>query len=148
MRTSWPCLVALVNWPSPPSLPLLRPRRLRPRTRISCCQVRISCSQTHSAARASVHSSLICVLRGISPRLPPGDRVCGAVAQTESIVRLACTGREGRTCAMTCVISVVMLRALGRGGDSGESEDDVTEMMSSGSGAQFCCSVGRGRLGW
>ena len=45
---------------------------------------------------------------------------------------------------MTCVVRILLLRALCRGGGSGESEDDVTEMMSSGSGASFCWSVGRG----
>ena len=48
---------------------------------------------------------------------------------------------------MTCVVCVLLLRALCRGGGSEESEDDVTEMMSSGSGAQFlllCVEGGRG----
>ena len=65
-----------------PSLPLLRPRRRRLRRSItpassptdsySCSQVWTSCPQTRSAARASIHSSLICAC--FSTYLMPDDR--------------------------------------------------------------------------
>ena len=136
-----------------------------------------SCSQAHSVARASGHSSLICLLRvlaasvlwydpsagrhsagklvsgrpiseftsggkgggsddgedvwmgmdaqvwqvvrltwdGLNLSLMPGDRVCGAVAQTghsPTYARLDITG----TCAVICVVCVLRLRALCRGG--------------------------------
>ena len=48
---------------------------------------------------------------------------------------------------MNCIVCILLLRALRRGGgDGGESEDDLREMTSSGSGPQFL-SGGRGRLG-
>ena len=46
---------------------------------------------------------------------------------------------------MTCVVCVLLLRALCRGGGSGKSEDGVIEMRSSESGAQFPLRSGEGR---
>ena len=41
-------------------------------------------------------------------------------------------------CAMNCIVCTLLLCALRRGGGgSGESEKDMTEMTSSGSGSQF-----------
>ena len=46
---------------------------------------------------------------------------------------------------MGCVVCILLLRALRRGGgDGGESEGDVTEMTSSGSGSQFLLRRGGG----
>ena len=61
---------------------------------------------------------------------------------------LTCTHQAGGTvhgCAMNCSVCILLLHALHcRGGSSGESEDDLREMMSIGSGSQLLLCWGEG----
>ena len=47
---------------------------------------------------------------------------------------------------MSCVVCISLLRALRRGGgDGGESEVDVTEMIQASLDPSFCCVGGEGK---
>ena len=65
---------------------------------------------------------------------------------------LTCTHQAGGTvhgCAMNCSVCILLLHALHcRGGSSGESEDDLREMMSIGSGSQLLLCWGREGKTW
>ena len=48
---------------------------------------------------------------------------------------------------MNCDVCILLLRAMRHGGGGGgESEDEVTEMTSSGSGSQFRCAGVEGKI--